>query len=198
MSLRTPLSRARGLGSAKTGLHHWIAQRVTAVALVALAVWFISALLSATSQGKDIVELVANPFHAVGLILFLAIALYHGALGVQVVVEDYVHCECAKSILIWGAKFLALVTAIAAILAILTFHLGGAKNTMRGYGERPCAVGNKDCHKKPCHGKYGKKLENCHKGKYSKGGQTSVTVMDNADGVEKIIVDVDIETEVSE
>lgn len=156
MSLRTPLSRARGLGSAKTGLHHWLAQRISAVALIGLGIWFVGALLSATSQHKDIVELVANPFHAVAFILFIGTALYHGALGLQVVIEDYVHCNCGKTFLLIAVKFLAFVTAVAAILAILTFHLGGAATAGKyGYG-KPCAVGEK-CHKrgyghgKPCH-----------------------------------------------
>lgn len=166
MSLRTPLSKARGLGSAKEGLHHWIAQRVSAIALLLLSVWFISALLSASSQGKDIVELVANPFHAVAFVLFLGTALYHGALGLQVVIEDYVHCECGKTILLLAVKFVAIVTAVAAILAILTFHVqGGGKSHggKYGYGKRPCysqQVGReqcKRCHKagKPC-GRKGK------------------------------------------
>ncbi len=167
MSLRTPLSKARGLGSAKEGLHHWLAQRVSAVALLLLSIWFITALLSASSQGRDIVELVSNPLHAVAFVLFLGTALYHGALGVQVVIEDYVHCECAKNFLLIAVKFVAIVTAVAAILAILTFHVNGAQKHKRGYGERPCAASQSaDCHKKPCdsakpcHGEkkhYGKK-----------------------------------------
>lgn len=174
MSLNTPLSRARGLGSAKHGLHHWIAQRISAVALLFLVVWFVSALLSAVSQDKDIIELVAHPLHAVAFVLFLGTALYHGALGVQVVIEDYVHCECGKTFLLLAVKFVAIVTAVAAILAILTFHVSGPQKGKFGpaYGGKPCASAQKKpgCHKgehrkKPCEkdGKPCKGKEPCMK-----------------------------------
>jgi succinate dehydrogenase / fumarate reductase membrane anchor subunit len=167
MSLRTPLAKARGLGSAKEGLHHWLAQRVSAVALLLLSVWFITALLSASSQNKDIIDLVSSPLHAAGLLLFLGAALYHGTLGVQVVIEDYIHCECVKTGLLMVVKFIAIVTAVAAMLAVITFHVN-AKDGCGAKSKSYAAYDNCICDEEkarggdgmiPCHDKAGMKKE---------------------------------------
>ena len=90
--LRTPLARAMGLGSAKEGVQHWWAQRVSAVALVLLGLWFVASLIALA--GADHLRVVAwlhGPLAAVLTILMLAAVFYHTALGLQVVIEDYVH-----------------------------------------------------------------------------------------------------------
>src|SRR5271163_4923229 len=81
--LRSPLGRALGLGSAKEGVEHWWAQRITALALVPLALWFVIA----------IVDWVRRPLPGISLVLLLIATFYHGALGLQVVIEDYVENE---------------------------------------------------------------------------------------------------------
>src|SRR3990170_3791760 len=96
-SLRSPLGRARGRGSAKEGVHHFWVQRVSAVALVPLSLWFVFSVARLPLLSHDGVrEWVASPSVAVMLVLFLATLFYHSLLGVQVVVEDYVTSEGRK------------------------------------------------------------------------------------------------------
>jgi succinate dehydrogenase / fumarate reductase membrane anchor subunit len=116
-SLRSPLGRARGLGSAKDGTHHWWAQRVTAIALVPLTVWFVASVIGLA--GAPLIELqawVASPVVAVLLLILVGATFQHARLGVQVVIEDYVHHE--------GVKVALLLGAIAAF-SILKLAFGG-------------------------------------------------------------------------
>ena len=125
MSLASPLSRVRGLGSARSGTHHWWQQRLTAVALVPLGLWFIQAIL-----GIDIVDHAAverwlrEPLTVVLMILLLASLLHHAQLGVQVVIEDYVEPEWQKIACIILVKFLAVLSGLAAVVAVLFIALG--------------------------------------------------------------------------
>src|ERR1700754_1483257 len=89
-NLRSPLGRARGLGSAKEGVHHWWAQRVTAVALIPLTIWFVVSVVRMASGRTDFGFWLDSPVNAAALILFIAVAYHHAALGMQVVLEDYV------------------------------------------------------------------------------------------------------------
>jgi succinate dehydrogenase / fumarate reductase membrane anchor subunit len=126
MDLRTPLARARGLGSAKEGVNHWWAQRVTAVALVPLTLWFVVSLLSVL--GEDYAQLVAwigSPLNTVLLVTFLFSMFYHAYLGLQVVIEDYVHTEAVKLATLLATKFLLILLGAAAILAVLRIAFGG-------------------------------------------------------------------------
>ncbi|MBL0897610.1 MAG: succinate dehydrogenase, hydrophobic membrane anchor protein [Reyranella sp.] len=126
MDLRTPLNRARGLGSAKDGLHHWWAQRLTAVALIPLVVWFAISLVMLSGADYAIVRAwIGSPFVMVLLILTIGIGLHHGQLGMQVVIEDYVHNEGVKLALIVGIRFLAVFFGLAAAVAILRIGFGG-------------------------------------------------------------------------
>jgi succinate dehydrogenase / fumarate reductase, membrane anchor subunit len=124
MSLRSPLSRARGLGSAKEGVHHFWVQRLSAVALVPLALWFVFSI--AQLRHTDYAGMhhwVSAPSVAVTLALFIGAALYHSALGVQVVIEDYVAHEGAKITLLVLQKFMHAVVAASAIFAVLKIAL---------------------------------------------------------------------------
>src|SRR5580700_1805842 len=95
--MRSPLGRAIGLGSAKEGVEHWWAQRVTAIALVPLALWFVIAIIELAGADRALfVEWVRHPLPAVLLVLLLIAAFYHGALGLQVVIEDYVENEALR------------------------------------------------------------------------------------------------------
>ena len=92
MSLRTPLSTAKGLGSAKEGAHHWWMQRLTSIALVPLMLWFAISLASMGNLSHaSAVAWVQSPFVAVGLSLLVVVMFYHVQLGIQVIIEDYVH-----------------------------------------------------------------------------------------------------------
>ena len=124
--LRTPLSRARGLGSAKQGVHHWWAQRITAVALIPLVVWFAISLIMLSGADYAVVRAwTGSPAVMVLLTLTIVIGLHHGQLGMQEVVEDYVHSEGLKLALIVLLRFTAVFFGLAAIVAILRIGFGG-------------------------------------------------------------------------
>ncbi|MBI3444495.1 MAG: succinate dehydrogenase, hydrophobic membrane anchor protein [Magnetospirillum sp.] len=125
MSLQSPLGRARGLGSAKEGAGHWIAQRVTAIFLIPLTLWFVVAVIGlshadyATFKGW-----MGKPGNASLLLLTVLTVLYHAQLGLQVVVEDYVHCECKKVAALVGAKLAAAFLAVFMTVSILKVAIG--------------------------------------------------------------------------
>lgn len=124
--LRTPLSRARGLGSAKQGVHHWWAQRITAVALIPLVVWFAISLIMMSGADYAVVRAwIGSPVVMVLLTLTIVIGLHHGQIGMQEVVEDYVHGEGMKLALIVLLRFIAVFFGLAAIVAILRIGFGG-------------------------------------------------------------------------
>ncbi|HLM11258.1 MAG TPA: succinate dehydrogenase, hydrophobic membrane anchor protein [Reyranella sp.] len=124
--LRTPLSRARGLGSARQGVHHWWAQRITAVALIPLVVWFAISLIMLSGADYAVVRAwIGSPVVMVLLTLTIVIGLHHGQLGMQEVVEDYVHGEGLKLTLIVLLRFTAVFFGLAAIVAILRIGFGG-------------------------------------------------------------------------
>lgn len=125
MSLRTPLAEARGLGSAKEGVGHWWHQRLTAVALVPLTLWFgFSVALLGSADYYTVIDWVAHPVNAVLLILLLAVGFWHGALGVKEVIEDYVAGEGRKLFLLLLVQLAAVVLALAGIFAVLRIALG--------------------------------------------------------------------------
>jgi succinate dehydrogenase / fumarate reductase membrane anchor subunit len=125
MSLRTPLAEARGLGSAKEGVGHWWHQRLTAVALVPLTLWFgFSVALLGSADYYTVIDWIAHPVNAVLLILLLAVGFWHGALGVKEVIEDYVASEWKKITLLLAVQLAAVVLALAGIFAVLRIALG--------------------------------------------------------------------------
>ena len=126
MSLRTPVARARGLGSAKEGLHHWWVQRVSAVGLIPLSIWFVASVVGlAGADHAAVAAWLGNPVVAVLMVLLVAAALYHAQLGMQVVYEDYIHTHWLKIAADVGTKLLSLVLGAATIFAILKLALGG-------------------------------------------------------------------------
>ena len=124
--LRTPLARARGLGSARVGVHHWWAQRLTAIALIPLVVWFAISLVMMSGADYGAVRAwIGSPVVMVLLILTIAIGLHHGQLGLQVVIEDYVHGDGFKLALIVAVRFIVVLFGLAAIVAVLRIGFGG-------------------------------------------------------------------------
>lgn len=116
----TPLARARGLGSARSGSGHWWAQRVTALALAPLTLWFIAsfALLIGADHAAYIAWLGA-PLNAVLMIAFVLVSFLHMALGLQVIVEDYVHADRMKIALVIGIQLACMLLAITGLVTIL-------------------------------------------------------------------------------
>ena len=122
---KTPLKRVRGLGSAKSGTHHFIVQRVTAVALIPLVLWIIwLALALLHADYAHARALVHAPINAVLLIAFLIVAFWHAQLGLQVVIEDYVHTRWLEVAWQLAIKFLCVLGALASVLAIVRIALG--------------------------------------------------------------------------
>ncbi|WIM11352.1 succinate dehydrogenase, hydrophobic membrane anchor protein [Enhydrobacter sp.] len=122
---RTPLARARGLGSAKDGVGHWWVQRITAIALIPLVVWFAVSLVMLSGADYAIVRAwIGSPLVMVLLILTIGIGLHHGQLGLQVVFEDYTDGAWRVALIVL-AKFIAVVFGLGAIVAILRIGLGG-------------------------------------------------------------------------
>jgi len=125
VSLRTPLKQARGLGSAKDGVHHWLIQRLTALALIPLFVWFIISLVS--MMGADyqaIQQWMSNPLVTVLLVVFVISLFYHSELGVQVVIEDYVSAKGARLAALILSRFVHFFLAAAAVVAVLQVAFG--------------------------------------------------------------------------
>lgn len=120
MSLKSPLGKVRGLGSAKSGTHHWWAQRVTAVALVPLTLWAVFALAGNAGAGHaEMTAWLASPVNAVLMLLLIAATFHHLHLGIQVVLEDYVHREGVKIAAMLGLKLGTIALAVAAAFAVL-------------------------------------------------------------------------------
>jgi succinate dehydrogenase / fumarate reductase, membrane anchor subunit len=124
--LRSPLGRVMGLGSAKEGVAHWWAQRLTAVALIPLLLWFVIDVIRLTGAPRAaVVAWLHGPFAAITTVLLLLAVFYHMALGVQVVIEDYVHSEWSKITLLVLNKFVAFALAAAGIFAVLRIAFQG-------------------------------------------------------------------------
>jgi succinate dehydrogenase / fumarate reductase membrane anchor subunit len=125
MKFRAPLARARGLGSAKSGTHHWWMQRLTAVALVPLSVWLVASLISvATADYATVIAWLHSPLTAVLCCTLIVAIFYHGQLGLQVVLEDYVHTEWLKLASIVLTQLLSLMLAAACLFAVLSIAFG--------------------------------------------------------------------------
>lgn len=118
-SMRTPLARARGLGSAKDGVHHWWVQRLTAVALALLTPWFLWLLVSLIGADQaDVQATIANPRYALPLLFFVLALFWHAKLGIQVVIEDYTHTRWLEVTLQVLANFAFAGGALAAVFGI--------------------------------------------------------------------------------
>ena len=127
MSLRSPLGRVMGMGSAKDGTGHWWAQRVSAVALIPLGLWFLVALLALPSLDYEGVRTwLSLPLCGLLALLLVAVLAYHSYLGTTVVVEDYVHGPGAKLISLLLLRFIHVLAAGGGIFAILRVSFGSA------------------------------------------------------------------------
>ena len=124
MSLRAPLARALHHGTARDGVGHWLAQRVTAIALAPLAIWLLVALLSLPlADYASVRRWVGAGMHPVLLALIVLIAAWHAWLGVQVVIEDYVHGFLSKTLALLCSLFVHVLLAAAGVYAVLRIAL---------------------------------------------------------------------------
>jgi succinate dehydrogenase / fumarate reductase membrane anchor subunit len=126
MDYRSPLAKVRGLGSAKAGTSHWWMLRITSVALIPLSFWLIIFLdLSLNAPYQETVEWLASPLNTLGIVAWLLAVFYHTALGLQVVIEDYVAAEGFKIVAVWTVNLSFLLLALAALIAVFRTLLVG-------------------------------------------------------------------------
>lgn len=126
MELRSSLGRVRGLGSAKEGVGHWWAQRLSALALVPLSIWFVIAAISLIGADYASFQAWLGIFgNALLMVLTVAVLFYHAALGMQVVIEDYVHHPFWTPVALIGVRFVLYALAASSILAVVLVAIGG-------------------------------------------------------------------------
>ena len=127
MSLRSPLRRVLGLGTARDGVQHWWLQRLTSVALVPLSIWFVVSLLALPSlDHATVIAWMGQSWTALLLIVLVLVATWHSQLGVRVVVEDYVHGAGAKTLTLVVVGFAHVLLGAAGVFAVLRIACGGA------------------------------------------------------------------------
>ena len=125
MSLISSLNKFLGLGAADKGVGHWWSQRLTAVALIPLGLWFAFTFASLSDfSHESVVTFIQAPMNSALLVLTVLILSYHSQLGVQVVVEDYIHNAALKSIILISASFAHVVVAVVGVFSVLKISLG--------------------------------------------------------------------------
>lgn len=118
--MATPLSKAKNLG-AGGGAHHWWMQRLTAIIMIPLIFWLVYFICSVSKlNAQEAMQYLKKPYNIIPAMLFLITGLYHGMLGMQVVIEDYVTCLKSRYFLIISLKILTLVTALGGVIALLS------------------------------------------------------------------------------
>jgi succinate dehydrogenase / fumarate reductase membrane anchor subunit len=121
---KSELSKARNSGAAHEGTHHWLMQRATAIALVPLTIWFVFSIVSLLGSGAYQASLFfTSPLNAILMALIIIVSFYHSALGLQTVIEDYVHCGLKKTVSLLIVKFGLFALAAVSLLAIVKLHL---------------------------------------------------------------------------
>lgn len=124
-TIRSPLGRARGLGSAKDGTHHWWVQRLSAMAMIPPMIFLLCNIDRLVSPDHAaLLVWLEQPLPAMALILFILTSFYHAALGIQVIIEDYIHCEGAKFFYLILNKLFFFFTGFAAIFAVIRLNFG--------------------------------------------------------------------------
>ena len=126
-SLRSDLGRARGLGAAREGVHHWWMQRVTAIALIPLSLWFVASIVFLTDvDHATAIQWLRWPVSLGLMSLFLIALIYHAVLGLQVVIEDYIHGHATKLVLLLLIQFAGFGLGAAGLVALLLITIYGA------------------------------------------------------------------------
>jgi succinate dehydrogenase / fumarate reductase membrane anchor subunit len=121
---QSPLGRARGLGSSREGAHHWLQERVTAVAILPLVLWLVYSMVELRGKSYwEFTQWLSQPWNAALMILFIAGVFLHAVMGLQVVIEDYTTSNAKKLFLLIGSKLAFTAMAVASIVSILKIAL---------------------------------------------------------------------------
>ena len=124
-TIQSPLARAQGLGSAKEGSEHWLAQRLTSIANIPLVLWLVYSIVSLIGANHaEFTTWLAKPWNSILMILFVISIFYHAKLGVQVVIEDYIHNEGLKMVKLIGQKLFFIATGVTCIFSVVKISLG--------------------------------------------------------------------------
>lgn len=124
MSIRNPLAKVKHLGSAKSGTDHFLHQRITAIFMIPLMLWFVlTALCFYTKPADEIPMIVTSPLNIVASILFIGVFLYHASIGIRVVLEDYVHCKMLLNLSLGILYFVCWVSLIAGVCSVFSIHI---------------------------------------------------------------------------
>jgi succinate dehydrogenase / fumarate reductase membrane anchor subunit len=127
MAYRTPIAKVRGLGAARAGVGHWKMQRLTAISNLVLVLWFVFSAMALSGSGYEQVRAwLASPVSATLMVLLIISTFYHARLGLQVVIEDYVHHEGARIASLAALVLIAFGLAVACIVAVLAIAVGGS------------------------------------------------------------------------
>lgn len=125
MGLQSPLARVLGLGSAKKGVGHWWWQRMTSIALIPLGIWFVWSVVSLAGAGHAAASAwLQSPLNAALFIFFILAVFWHSLLGLQVVIEDYIHTEWLKMAVLIAIKLLIALVSVISVLLVLRIFLG--------------------------------------------------------------------------
>ena len=144
MDYRTPIARARGLGSAKDGTHHWWMQRITAIALIPLTVWLVASLVAVgAADHARTVEWIRSPAVAIALLLTIAALFHHAQLGLQVVIEDYVHTEGVKLAAVIAVKLLSIADAATTEIGVPRPAMTDSAPSSQPGNRRPTVAGGR-------------------------------------------------------
>jgi len=124
MSLNTPIGKVRGLGSARNGTHHWWMQKIAAVALIPLTIWFVASVVQMTTADYfTVIAWLSSPISAILMLMYVVVGVYHLRLGLQAIVEDYIHSEGMKTGIQFSILFGCTIIAVAAIFSVLKIAL---------------------------------------------------------------------------
>jgi succinate dehydrogenase / fumarate reductase, membrane anchor subunit len=124
MSIKSPLAKVKHLGSAKSGTNHFMKQRVTAIFMIPLIAWFVIITVSLLSTSAyDLPWVITSPFAIIGAVLFIITFLCHAGLGMQTIIEDYVHCEVLRLSLSILIKAVCYVSMAAGIISVFTIYM---------------------------------------------------------------------------
>ena len=124
--IETPLARAKGKGSTHQGSHHWVVQRLTAIANIPLVIWFVFSVVNLVGKEHyEVMQFFGSPVNAGFMALFIISSFYHAALGLQVVIEDYVHCPIKKFGFLVISKLGLFALGLISVMAIAKMHFSG-------------------------------------------------------------------------